>query len=108
MKIFAVIFLAPFAVAAAFSGGAALSLLAGGAAVSLPQAAMLALARGRGAESAFSLWAGKFAATMLFLAAAAVLLRGAALLAAECFAAGAVLGVACNIAALARRPAEAN
>ena len=107
MKLFAVIFFALLAFAAAVSGAAAVSFFAGGAAVALPQAAMLALARGRGAESAFSLWAGKFSMTVLLLAAAARFLGESALLAAEYFAAGAVLAVAFNIAALVRRPAEA-
>ncbi len=107
MKLLAAIFLVVFVGGAAVSGGAALSFCAGGAAALLPQAAMLALARGRGAESAFSLWVGKFSMTILFLAAGARFLHETAFLAAEFFIGGAVLGLAFNIAALARRPAEA-
>ncbi|MGI9307348.1 MAG: hypothetical protein ACR2P5_08620 [Gammaproteobacteria bacterium] len=97
-----------FPVAAAdavFWGAAALSFLAGAAAVALPQAALLSsvLVRKMRGRDAFSWWAGKFSLTILLLAGAARLLHESAQFAAGWFAAGAILAAAFNVAVLAAR-----
>lgn len=90
--------------AAGAAGGfaAALSFAAAAAAVSLPQTAMLAFARKSLPQTAFSLWAGKFACTILFLAAGARFLHSGEMFAAGFFVGGAAAGLCFNIVNIAR------
>ncbi len=89
-------------VAAVASAAAAISFAAAAVAVCLPQTMMLFFARRCPADSAFSLAAGKFSCTILFLAVAARLLAAGEIFAAPFFVGGAAAALMFNVFHIAR------